>query len=279
MQVFRKIKFTRNKVLIIIFTLIFLSVFCLVNNKWLTVTDYSYSSDRLPQEFDGFKIVHISDLHNASFGKNNARLIDKIKRCEPDIIVITGDIADGNRPDIGVSVRFCEEAAKLCPTYYVTGNHEYALDCDEFAELSKGIENSGAVFLQNETTQINVGESSLTLVGLNDNSLCREDLAKIMENVSPDSFTILLAHEPQEFEEYCACSPDLIFCGHAHGGQVRLPFVGGLVAPDQGFFPKYTEGRFDQDQTTMYISRGLGNSVIPLRVFDLPEIVCVSFQK
>lgn len=279
MQLYRKIKFTRKKVLIIIFTLIFLTVFCLVNNKWLTVTDYSYSSDRLPQEFDGFKIVHISDLHNASFGKNNARLIDKIKQCEPDIIVITGDIADGNRPDIDVSVRFCEAAAEICPTYYVTGNHEYALDKDKFAELSKGIENSGAVFLQDETTQINIGESSLTLVGLNDNSLYREDLAKVMENVDPDSFTILLAHEPQEFEEYCVCSPDLIFCGHAHGGQVRLPFVGGLVAPDQGFFPKYTEGRFDQGQTTMYISRGLGNSVIPLRVFDLPEIVCVSFQK
>lgn len=279
MQICKKPKITRKKAFIAIFTVLILAVLWVLNNKWLCITEYEYTNKKIPDGLDGLKIVQISDLHNATFGKNNARLIADIKACEPDIIVITGDIADSNYPDIGVAVNFCEQAAKICPTYYVTGNHELDLDDDLYTELSDGIEGSGAVFLRDEAINFGTGENSFTIIGMNDESLDSEHISKVMENVPEDEFTLLLAHEPEDFEDFCTCKPDLILSGHAHGGLIRLPFIGGIVAPDQGFFPKYTAGRFDSGDTTMFISRGLGNSVVPLRFLNRPEIVCITLKK
>lgn len=269
-----KKKLTKKRLILYIVLLVFAVIFCIVNNKWLTVTEHGYMTDKLP---DGcaFTVVQISDLHNANFGIKNRRLVAKIEALSPDLIVITGDIVDSNRTRIKTATNFCEKAADICPVYYVTGNHEHWLDGDKKAELFDGIRKSGAVILDDEAVGITINGGSFTLCGLDDESLYNDTLVSMSEEFDGKQLNILLAHEPQYFDDYCASPADLVLTGHAHGGQVRLPFVGGLVAPDQGFFPEYTEGERSDNGTTMIISRGLGNSVIPLRVFDLPEIVCV----
>lgn len=269
-----KKKLTKKKLIVWLVLLVIAAAFCLINNKWLTVTEYGYTTDKLPRGC-GMTIVQISDLHNASFGAGNSRLVKKIEALSPDLIVITGDIVDSSHTRIKTAADLCEKAAGICPVYYVTGNHEHWLDDDEREELYGSIRQSGAVILEDAAVELTINGGSFTLCGLDDESLYNDTLKTLSDGLNGERLNILLAHEPQYFDDYCQSKADLVLTGHAHGGQVRLPFVGGLVAPDQGFFPEYTEGEHTQNGTTMIISRGLGNSVIPLRVFDLPEIVCI----
>lgn len=278
MKLFRKPEITRKKIIIIALIVLFIAVFQTLNNSFPVLTEYEFSSEKFPKGLDGFRVVQISDLHNETYGRNNSRLMAKIKACEPDIIVITGDIADEffTKPDVAVD--FCRQAAEICPTYYVTGNHEYEMDRAKFDELCVGIEGSGAVFLRNEAVKIGTGEDSFTLIGLDDECVDGGRLAKLMTTVDEGEFTLVLAHEPQNFDDYAMSKPDLVLSGHAHGGLIRLPFIGGLFAPDQGFFPKYTAGRYDCGESTMFVSRGVGNSTVTKRVFDPPEVVCITLK-
>lgn len=268
-------KLSKRKIINFILILTGLFIFCEINNQWLVTTEYVYQNQKIPKEFEQFRIVQISDLHNTEFGSQNQRLLTKIEDLRPDILVITGDIVDANHTKSDVAIRFCEQAVTICPVYVITGNHELWLDATEQQVLYDGIRNSGAVILNNKMTEITKNQESVFLCGLDDASLSGGTLKELSQNFEQDKLTVLLAHEPQYFADYCNYAPDLILTGHAHGGQVRLPVIGGLVAPDQGFFPEYTAGSFTQDDTTMIISRGLGNSVIPVRVFNLPEIVSV----
>ena len=232
--------------------------------------EYTFTSAKVSKSADDFRIVQVSDLHNAKFGKNNSRLISKIKDQSPDIIVITGDIVDSNHTNIDTATDFCKEAVKIAPCYYITGNHEMWLTEDESDTLYSGMTSADVTILDSTTITL---ENGIYLTGLGDDHLYDGTLAKLSDSVPDDALHIVLAHEPQYLEEeYTLSSPDLIITGHAHGGQVRLPFIGGIVAPDQGFFPKYTAGEYKSGDTTMYVSRGLGNSVIPLRLFNTPEI-------
>lgn len=279
----------RKKLFVSFIVLVILLAFAYVQNNWLEVSHYAYKSSEVPQEFVGFRVVQISDLHNATFGKDNERLLAKIQELEPDIVVLTGDLVDSNHTDIEVALAFAEKVAASYPTYYVTGNHENWLEESDRLELLEGLERVGVVCLADEFVEIERGDSRITLIGLNDESLggikakvTEETTGKTMlltgsENTS--ELQILLAHEPQYIENYSKYNVDLVFSGHAHGGQVRIPFVGGVVAPGQGLFPKYTEGVHVKNDTTMIISRGLGNSIIPVRVFNRPEIVCVELGR
>ncbi|SFC92199.1 metallophosphoesterase [Ruminococcus albus] len=270
MQLFRKPKLTKKKIIILSAIIVLLTIFCIFQNKYLTVTEYTFTSSKTPQTADGFTIMQISDLHNAKFGKNNSRLISKIKKNAPDIIVITGDIVDSNHTNIDTAIDLCNQAAKIAPCYYITGNHEIWLDDTESEKLYSGIRSAGVTILDNTTVILDNG---IYLTGLGDDHLYNGTLAELSKSVPENALHIVLAHEPQYLdEEYTLSSPDLIITGHAHGGQFRLPFIGGIVAPDQGFFPKYTSGEYKSGDTTMYVSRGLGNSVIPLRLFNTPEL-------
>lgn len=269
----------KKKLIISCIVLVVLFIFVLVQNNWLEVSQYAYKSNEVPPEFVGYRIVQISDLHNAAFGKENERLLDKIRELEPDMVVLTGDLVDSERTDIAVAVGFAEAVAAEYPTFYVTGNHEILLEESECMALLEGLESAGVVCLQNEAVEIERNGSKITLIGLNEQSLSGAALKKLAEE-SAGSFQILLAHEPQYIENYSKYGVDLVFSGHAHGGQVRIPFTSiGLVAPGQGLFPKYTEGIHVVDGTTMVVSRGLGNSIIPVRVFNRPEIVCVELGR
>lgn len=251
-------------------------VFCCWQNNMLTISRYTYSSAEIPKELDGFKIAQISDLHNKRFGKDQRRLLKKTAGLEPDIIIITGDIVDSNHTNIDKALEFAEGAAEIAPTYYVTGNHEHWLNDEEFESLISGLLESGVVLLDNERIDVEKDGDHFSLIGLDDLSLDGNTLKDM--NLDDEAFNVLLAHEPQYIKEYSAAHVDLALTGHAHGGQFRLPFIGGVVAPDQGFFPKYTEGSHTSGGMTMIISRGLGNSIIPVRLFNFPEIVCVEFS-
>lgn len=273
---------------IVLLIVIALLLFCSYQNRHLETTYYTYKAEHLDAEFDGYRIVQISDLHNAKFGKDNQKLVDRIRECEPDMIVLTGDIVDSNHTNVDRAVQFVDEIVKICPVYYVTGNHEYWLEASEYDELMSGLTGAGAVILDDQVVEISRGDAKFRLVGLDDRSLSDGTLGTLLndqagqkeetadnENSEKKEFTVVLAHEPQYLARYASAGVDLVLSGHAHGGQFRLPFVGGIVAPDQGFLPEYTAGEYYMDGTEMIVSRGLGNSVIPVRLFNYPEIVCV----
>lgn len=273
---------------IVLLIVIALLLFCSYQNRHLETTYYTYKAEHLDAEFDGYRIVQISDLHNAKFGKDNQKLVDRIRECEPDMIVLTGDIVDSNHTNVDRAVQFVDEIVKICPVYYVTGNHEYWLEASEYDELMSGLTGAGAVILDDQVVEISRGDAKFRLVGLDDRSLSDGTLGTLLndqagqkeetadnENSEKKEFTVVLAHEPQYFARYAGTGVDLVLSGHAHGGQFRLPFVGGIVAPDQGFLPEYTAGEYYMNGTEMIVSRGLGNSVIPVRLFNYPEIVCV----
>lgn len=279
---------------IVLLIVIALLLFCSYQNRHLETTYYTYKAEQLGADLEGYRIVQISDLHNAKFGKNNQKLVDRIRECEPDMIVLTGDLVDSNHTNVDRAVQFVDEIVKICPVYYVTGNHEYWLEKSEYDELMDGLVSAGVVILDNQVVEISRGDAKFRLVGLDDRSLAdgtleallsdesiRNNQAEQKEEIADNEdsgekeLTVVLAHEPQYLARYAGTGVDLVLSGHAHGGQFRLPFVGGIVAPDQGFLPEYTAGEYYMNGTEMIVSRGLGNSVIPVRLFNYPEIVCV----
>lgn len=270
-------KIPHKKILILILIIIILIPFCLYQNKHLVITTYTYESEKLGADLDGYRIVQISDLHNAEFGKENKKLLETIRSCSPDIIVITGDLVDSNHTNVERAVAFVKEAVKIAPVYYVTGNHEYWLEPSENEQMMQGILAAGACDLDDEAVCIEKGDSSFMLAGLDDQHLSDETLKNLLQE-QKNELSIVLAHEPQYLQNYANAGADLVLTGHAHGGQIRLPFVGGIVAPDQGFLPEYTSGKYNRADTEMIVSRGLGNSIIPVRLFNYPEVVCVELR-
>lgn len=256
-------------------------------NTALMISEYTVASENLPQELSGLRIAQISDLHNAEFGKDNARLIAMLEKAEPDIIVITGDFVDSYSPDVEISLAFAKEAVEIAPTYYVNGNHEARLAYStEYEELRSGLLDAGVTVLENEAQMLEIDGALLNIVGINDPNFSQsgryDAAATVFETLgtllSENEYNVVLSHRPELFDTYAASGADIVFTGHAHGGQVRLPFIGGIAAPNQGFFPKYDAGAFISGSTTMIVSRGLGNSIIPLRVNNRPEIVVVTLE-
>lgn len=267
-----------KKIIIILIIIIALLIpFIIYQNKHIVVTEFTYSSSKIGNGLNGYKIVQLSDLHNSSFGKDNKRLIERVKELSPDIIVITGDLNYSDHTNIDGALQIISALSKEIPVYYVTGNHEYYIDKSASDKLIKSVVDAGAIHLDNEAVKIDKGEDSFLLVGLDDNNLRDDTLSSIIGET--DEMTVVLAHEPQNIKKYAEANADLVLTGHAHGGQIRLPFIGAVIAPDQGFFPEYTQGLYKIDNTEMIVNRGLGNSIIPLRLFNYPEIVCVELSE
>ena len=255
-------------------------------NTALQLNVYTISSDRLPEAFDGYRIVHVSDLHNAELGKDNEKLVDMLQEAKSDIIAITGDIIDSRNTDIDIALQFTKAAMEIAPCYYVTGNHEARVS--EYDELKAGLIKQGVVVLEDATTEISLDGDTITLIGVNDPSNQTDYLfgdsktvmnGKLQEILDVENeFTVLLSHRPELFEIYADNNMDLVLSGHAHGGQFRLPFVGGLVAPNQGFFPRYDAGLYTEENTNMVVSRGIGNSILPFRFNNRPEVILIELK-
>ena len=266
--------------------LIILMIWTIWGNTALELNKHAIKSSKIPREFDGFKIAQISDLHNAQMGDANEKLLAMIKEADPDIIAITGDMIDSRRMDIQVALDFAKEAVKIAPCYYVNGNHE--LRVLEYEELKEGLEDLGVIILENAKATITKEDESLTIIGLSDPSLesgyIYTEEGKVLNlylnklSKEDDNYKILLSHRPEYFELYFEAGMDLVLSGHAHGGQIRLPFVGGIIAPHQGFFPKYDGGLYIKEETNMIVSRGIGNSLFPVRFNNRPEVVLIELQ-
>ena len=261
-----------------------LLIWLLWANSSPAATQVTVASGALPEAFEGFKIAHVSDLHNAVFGRKNEKLLSLIRAAKPDIIAITGDLIDSRHTDIDSALAFVEAAAEIAPVYYVTGNHESRLDFDE---IEPRLIAAGARVLRNEAEDIGRGGERIRLAGIDDPSFIRtggtaeERAAAELEQLGDGggTFTVLLAHRPELVEVYAEYGAGLVLSGHAHGGQVRLPLLGGLYAPGQGLLPEYDSGLYSLGETQMVVSRGLGNSVAPLRVNNRPELVIVTLSR
>ena len=277
----------KNAIILVAVSIAFVAIVIWIawGNSALMVNEIKITNDKIPQSFEGFRIAQVSDLHNAELGKDNNKLIEKLNECEPDIIVLTGDLIDSNHTNLEVALSFARQAVKIAPCYFVTGNHE-AWVGSQYEELKTSLENAGVTVLQDEAIELNYGDECIQLIGLNDPDFSERDSflsESILEtklsqvNIS-DGFTILLSHRPEHFNVYQNKNIDLVLSGHAHGGQFRLPFLGGVIAPNQGLFPKYDAGIYTENGTTMIVSRGIGNSIIPVRINNRPEIIIIELN-
>lgn len=276
---------TRRR-MIILLILFSLAGLLLWGNTALMRTTIRVSSQNLPDSFDGFRIAHISDLHNTEFGRNNEKLLSLLRDAKPSIIAITGDMIDSRDTKVEIALEFAREAVTIAPCYYVTGNHESRVP--EYRTLKEGLLSLGVSVLEDASARIQRSGESITVLGVQDpsfqtsylfrdaNSAMEQKLSTLMPE--ENTFTLLLSHRPELFEVYAEAGVDLTLSGHAHGGQFRIPFLGGLVAPNQGFFPEYDAGLYTRGSTNMVVSRGLGNSIIPLRINNRPEVVLIELD-
>lgn len=248
-----------------------LAAWVLWANVAVEVNEWTVESPELPAAFEGFRIAQVSDLHNTAHWEDAVRALE---RAQPDIIALTGDLIDSRNTDVDRALEFVREAVSIAPCYYVSGNHESRIR--DWPRLRQGLIDAGVHVLEDEDCTIERERASVTLLGLRDLDFGGDPARTLAElTAGEEGFTILLSHRPELFDLYVRSDVDLVFCGHAHGGQVRIPFVGGLIAPHQGWFPKYDSGLYEQGGTAMLVSRGVGNSIIPLRINNRPEIVVV----
>ena len=267
----------------VIVTLIIVIVW---GNTALELNTYTISCSQAPKNFDGYRIAHISDLHNTQMGKDNEKLLSMLQEAEPDIIAITGDLIDSRNTNVERALQFVRKAVKIAPCYYVTGNHEARVK--EYNELKNGLTSVGVIVLEDDYTELSIGDETIKLIGVNDPSFQTDylfgDSESIMDSkltelhTNGDGFTILLSHRPELFYIYAEHDIDLILSGHAHGGQFRIPFIGGVVAPNQGFFPEFDAGIYTDGNTNMLVSRGVGNSILPLRINNRPEVLLIELN-
>ena len=247
----------------------------------LEISRYEVKSQKLPESFDGFKIVQLSDLHGAEFGEDGMGLVEKVKELEPDIIALTGDFVT-DEGDLAAVEKLAARLTELCPVYFISGNHEFGSGLA--VKVRNILERAGVKYLSKEYLTISRGEDGILLGGVEDplayaDMLSPDELAQKMNDAAPDAFKILLGHRNYWMTEYPELPVDLIFCGHAHGGLIRIPGVGGLIGTDRRLFPDFDAGQFNNGRYTLIVSRGLGNSVSIPRVFNRPEIVCVELTR
>ncbi len=267
--------------------LLVLVIWTVWGNTALTLNCLTITSEKLPEAFDGYRIAHVSDLHNAEIGDGNETLLSLLREAEPDLIAITGDLIDSRDTDVGVALRFAQGAMEIAPCYYVPGNHEARVS--EYAVLKAGLLAQGVVVLEDKALVLERSGEEIRLLGVSDPSFQTSylfgDSETVMNqklqkfSIAETDFTILLSHRPELFEVYAERHIDLVLSGHAHGGQFRLPFVGGLVAPNQGLFPQYDAGLYVEENTNMVVSRGIGNSIIPFRFYNRPEVILIELKR
>ena len=256
-------------------------------NKKLKVRKTTLKFDKLPQAFDNFKIAQVSDIHCDKVGHSDLSFINKIKNFNPDMIVITGDILDSYNNNMDIAYNILSQLAIVAPCYFVSGNHELRLP-EEYEQLKNRMKKLNITYLHNSKLFITKNNESINLVGVEDYNFFknkdklnhRANFIKTLEELySPNHFNILLSHRPEKFPIYADIKYELIFSGHAHGGQWRIPFVGGIFSPSQGFFPKYTNGNYVLEDSTMIVSQGLGNSSFPIRINNRIELILATLKK
>lgn len=236
-------------------------------NVTVGLSNCHVNEENLPAVFDGYRIAHVSDLHNSWLWE---KTIARLKEAEPDIICITGDMIDCKKTNVEAALSFAAEAVKIAPCYYISGNHENNVSQEVRDELLSGLTVLGVTVLNDDEVILEKEETQIALVGHK-----WGDDVTVGELWEFNGYRILLSHRPECFADYVAGNYDLVLSGHAHGGQVRLPFIGGLFAPGQGIFPEYDSGLYTEGRTDMIVSRGIGNSSFPIRFYNRPEVILI----
>lgn len=243
----------------------------------------------LPDEFDGLRIAHLSDLHGHEYGEDSAELLAMVAEQEPDLIVLTGDLMD-RESQITMIPALAKGLVSIAPTYYVTGNHEWSVEwsgsADAVRTLKELLTNCGVVVLSNEYVLLERGACALVLAGVDDpngyaDQKTPEELYAEIETEQSGLFTILLAHRNDAFERYAKAGYDFVLSGHGHGGIIRLPFTDGLLSPARTLFPTWTAGVYTLGDSTLFVSRGLGNNTVPIsgfRLFNRPDLAILDLN-
>ena len=239
----------------------------------------------LPAGFDGYRIAHLSDLHGHEYGEDSRELVERVAREDPDLIVITGDLID-QKSQLDMVPALARGLSAVAPTYYVTGNHEWALGSKTVKELKALLGESGVTVLSNRWEAVERNGDRLALAGVADpngyaDQTTPEELYAWIQEDSPGLFTLLLAHRNDRFPQYAAAGYGFVLSGHGHGGIVRLPFLGGLIGTNRRLFPQWTSGLYAQGDSVLFVSRGLGNNTVPFqgfRIFNRPELAVVTLK-
>lgn len=270
-----------------------LAALLLAGNAWANARVWNarveIRDEKIPAAFDGFVLCQVSDVHNEARGEGNAALLRALREAAPDLICITGDFLDSRRTDLDFALELAGQLAEIAPAVYVTGNHEARLK--DLSALEAGLAARGVQVLRDDWTPLARGGEEIALLGLDDPGFAAgedwtlsEGLDQTQARLSAllaqagDRFSLVLSHRPELLPAYAEAGADLVLSGHAHGGQVRLPGIGGLFAPGQGILPRLTSGVHARGETRLVVSRGFGNSAFPLRVFNPPEIVTVTLR-
>lgn len=251
----------------------------------LQVTQTEAVLDRLPEGFAGYKIVQLSDLHGHEYGEGNEELLALVREQKPDLIVVTGDVID-QEGQMEMIPALAKGLAAIAPSYFVTGNHEWSLGTGAVKELKNVLFQCGVRPLSNQFEVLERNGSQMVLAGVDDpngyaDQMTPEALFAQIGQQTPGLFTLLLAHRNDRFGEYADAGYDFVMSGHGHGGIVRLPFLGGLVGTNRHFFPKWTSGIYTVGDSTLFVSRGLGNNTVPFkgfRIFNRPELAVVTLK-
>ena len=260
-----------------------LVLFVYWDNTALRTDSLTYTSTALPAEFDGLRIVQLSDLHNREFGKNNQRLYAAVKQAAPDLIFLTGDLVDEYaEAPIPYAKAVGKALSAIAPTYYVTGNHEWAHGNAAVEELKTALRESGVTVLSNQFVPLERNGQTIFIAGIDDpngyaDQKTPQQVAREVRDAAPEGFWLLLAHRNNLFEsEYAALGADLTLSGHGHGGLWRLPFTDGLLGSGGTLLPSYTNGFYTCRGAEVFVSRGLGGMV---RLFNRPEVAVLTLRR
>lgn len=262
--------------------LVFL-IYIFWSNTSIELSKIDIYDNQIPESFSNFKILHVSDLHNRKFGRNNNKLINLMQKTKSDIIVITGDLIDTKTTDLINAREFIENIVDIAPVFYVTGNHEARSEI--YKDLEQMLMALKVNVLKDKAVYLNIKNEFILVAGIDDPEFSKQtyNVFQIPEKLNEEirefnGFKILLSHRPELIDLYTGSNINLVFCGHAHGGQVRIPFLGGLISPDQGIFPEYSGGCYEINATKMVVSRGLGNSIVPVRINNRPHLILVTLK-
>ena len=272
----------RKTAALLVLTALLAAGFLLWGNCSLQTTETALVSPALPPAFDGLRIVELADLHGRVFGRGSRRLLAAVRRAEPDLICIDGDLFD-EHTDLAMLPPLLRGLCAIAPVYYVTGNHEWRVP--GLRGILAQMRACGVTVLQDDWRVLRRGEDALIVAGTDDpcgpaeRKTPAELIADIRAEAGEAAFLLLLAHRNDQLPQWSALSVQAVLAGHCHGGVVRLPFVGGLFGTDRRLFPAWDAGLYRQGETALYVSRGLGYTNVHFRLFNRPEVAVIVLRR
>lgn len=272
----------RKTVVLLVLTALLAAGFLLWGNCSLQTTETALVSPALPPAFDGLRIVELADLHGRVFGRGSRRLLAAVRRAEPDLICIDGDLFD-EHTDLAMLPPLLRGLCAIAPVYYVTGNHEWRVP--GLRGILAQMRACGVTVLQDDWRVLRRGEDALIVAGTDDpcgpaeRKTPAELIADIRAEAGEAAFLLLLTHRNDQLPQWSALGVQAVLAGHCHGGVVRLPFVGGLFGTDRRLFPAWDAGLYRQGETALYVSRGLGYTNVHFRLFNRPEVAVIVLRR